>query len=242
MTNSAAEKRVLGELNMNTAVLPALAIPSNQNHQPMKTSLQKRSLRTTGLALAIALGLASGNHSAQAALVQITLGGATWVKTNASAATGWLNITGGGAGSTSGVQWVASSTDPFDPNMIFPGAYEFYADNGGLNGGYQIGFSSSGDESTYFEDTRINSGTKTAAVVSITGDGNSVTLTRVVFNNTSTTDLSGFNSATTYSDWSPTSTAVPEPGTLLPAAALVAGALLRRRRGRASRSGSGAAA
>jgi hypothetical protein len=37
-------------------------------------------------------------------------------------------------------------------------------------------------------------------------------------------------------------TAVPEPGTLLPAAALVAGALLRRRRGRASRSGSGAAA
>jgi MYXO-CTERM domain-containing protein len=34
---------------------------------------------------------------------------------------------------------------------------------------------------------------------------------------------------------------VPEPGTLLPAAALVAGALLRRRRGRASRSGSAAA-
>jgi hypothetical protein len=241
MTNSAAEKRVQGELNMNTAVLPALAIPSNQNHQPMKTSLQKRSLRTTGLALAIALGLASGNHSAQAALVQITLGGATWVKTNASAATGWLNITGGGAGSTSRVQWVASGPDPMMPNFTVPGYYGFYADNGSLISGYQPNFSSSLDESTYFEDTRINSGTKTAAVVSITGDGNSVTLTRVVFNNTSTTDLSGFNSATTYSDWSPTSTAVPEPGTLLPAAALVAGALLRRRRGLASRSGRAAA-
>jgi uncharacterized protein (TIGR03382 family) len=55
MTNSAAEKRVQGELNMNTAVLPALAIPSNQNHQPMKTSLQKRFFRGLGLVTALAL-------------------------------------------------------------------------------------------------------------------------------------------------------------------------------------------
>jgi len=38
-----------------------------------------------------------------------------------------------------------------------------------------------------------------------------------------------------------TSTAVPEPGTFLPAAALVAGAFLRRRRGQAHRSGGAAA-
>jgi formylglycine-generating enzyme required for sulfatase activity len=55
MTNSAAEKRVQGEFNMNTAVLPALAIPSNQNHQPVKTSLQKRFFRGLGLVTALAL-------------------------------------------------------------------------------------------------------------------------------------------------------------------------------------------
>jgi uncharacterized protein (TIGR03382 family) len=51
-------------------------------------------------------------------------------------------------------------------------------------------------------------------------------------------DISIYNEALTATEISQLyPTAVPEPGTFLPAALLVAGALLRRRRGRASRSG-----
>jgi uncharacterized protein (TIGR03382 family) len=64
-----------------------------------------------------------------------------------------------------------------------------------------------------------------------------VTLTRVVFDNASTFAPSFTGSETGITEWSPTSTAVPEPGTFIPAAVLVAGALLRRRRSRSHRSG-----
>jgi hypothetical protein len=40
MTNGAAEKRVQGELNMNTAVLPALAIPSNYPYEKQSNAVR----------------------------------------------------------------------------------------------------------------------------------------------------------------------------------------------------------
>ena len=46
----------------------------------MKTSRLKRSLRTVGLALGLAVSLAAASHSAQAAIVQITLGSANGFK------------------------------------------------------------------------------------------------------------------------------------------------------------------
>ena len=103
-------------------------------------------------------------------------------------------------------------------------------DGGSLSGSFEI----------TFNDTRINTNQTTTgyaqAVGAINGSTYSVTLTRVVFDNASTVAPS-FNAGTTYPEWSPTSTAVPEPGTFIPAAVLVAGALLRRRRSRSHRSG-----
>jgi uncharacterized protein (TIGR03382 family) len=132
--------------------------------------------------------------------------------------------------------------DENDLNLYSSLGYTYYQTLGGAP--YTWGGSGAIGQ-VYFTDDRINQGQKTSAMAEVVYTdnypggilGNSVTLTRVVFNNTSSTDLSGFNSATTYNEWSPTSTPVPEPGTFLPAALLVAGALLRRRRGRASRSG-----
>ena len=63
-----------------------------------------------------------------------------------------------------------------------------------------------------------------------------ITLTRLVFDDASLTLPSGFTpSSSNYPEFG--STAVPEPGTFIPAAVLVAGALLRRRRSRSHRSG-----
>jgi uncharacterized protein (TIGR03382 family) len=198
----------------------------------MKTSLQIRSLRTAGLALALGLGLAAASHSAQAAIVQITLGGSNWTKTDNSNPQSNLPITGL-TSTSSGVDFVIN-TSPFN-SSITP-AWEIQDGTGGF-GGYEPSFT--GDAPTFFSDTRINSGSVTKAIVSIIGDGNSTTiLTRVVFNDAGTTFPSNFNlSSDPYSEWSATSTAVPEPGTFIPAAVLVAGALLRRRRSRSHRTG-----
>ena len=105
-------------------------------------------------------------------------------------------------------------------------------DGGSLSGSFEI----------TFNDTRINTNQTTTgyaqAVGAINGSTYSVTLTRVVFDNASTTLPNNFSlSSTSYPEFVASSTAVPEPGTFIPAAVLVMGALLRRRRSRSHRSG-----
>ena len=97
-----------------------------------------------------------------------------------------------------------------------------------------------------FTDSRINGGVETTGwaqgIGSIGNDNSlSVTLTRVVFDNASPTAPTFTGSETGITEWSAASTAVPEPGAFIPAAVLVAGALLRRRRSRSHRSGRAAA-
>ena len=225
---------------------PPLPVTHKKTHpltknQRMKTSLQIRSLRTAGLALALGLGLAAASHSAQAATVQITLGGSNWTYTVSNSAANRLDVTGDGTtdgvsfyrnvdsfGSQIGFEALSgiASADYFPPGFIFT--------NGMKN-------SFSGSAEFDFTDLRINGGVQTRGraqgVGSVASDNSlSVTLTRIVFNDASTTTPS-FDAGTTYPEWSATSTSVPEPGTFIPAAVLVAGALLRRRRSRSHRSG-----
>ena len=208
----------------------------------MKTSLHKHSFRTVGLALAIGLGLglAAASHSAQAATVQITLGGNNWTFTpNSPLINTNLDVTLDG--NTDGLY--LSYFNSYDPDF---GSFEDLSIQGNgdiarvvINNGNPNVISRS-DRFT-FTDSRINGGAQTIGWAQGTGsyDGNSpsVTLTRVVFDNASTTAPSFNGSETGITEWSASSTAVPEPGTFIPAAVLVMGALLRRRRSRSHRSG-----
>ena len=191
----------------------------------MKTSLQIRSLRAAWLTLALGLGLAAASRSAQAATVQITLNRTFTMSSTA----GFIDVTGQ---STSFNGALTLNIYPnFNEIAIFGNFNQIaYA--------YNQTTKTSGDFS--FKDSRINNGATTSGKAEAVSGGSSnspnLTLTRVVFDNASTVAPS-FNAGTTYPEWSPTSTAVPEPGTFIPAAVLVAGALLRRRRSRSHRSG-----
>jgi uncharacterized protein (TIGR03382 family) len=202
----------------------------------MKKALQTRSPRAAGLALAIALGLAAASHSAQAAIVQITLGGADWTKTNSSTSESKNLLITGPNNTASGVDWVFKF---HQVNASGAGLHMWAYEVRGSTGTYGYGVGYNGDAKTSFSDTRINSGAPTQAFVSFIGVTNSnVTLTRVVFNDAATTLDNNFTpSSTSYPEFGAASTAVPEPGTFIPAAVLVAGALLRRRRTRSHRSG-----
>ncbi len=241
MTNSAAEKRVQGELNMNTAVLPALAIPSNQKHQPMKTSLQKRFARTTGLALAIALGLAVDN--ATAAISAITnptssdfVIGLKFDGINLTVSSNdgyYLRMT-----SMQG-DLILDANDPNDPpynaDRFTPGVVSAGAViSSSLNFGFYI---SQSLPNTQYYGFAYGTGSGQSPKyhygwVNLTVSNDAITLNSAAINTAAGESILAGQT---------TATAVPEPGTLLPAAALVAGALLRRRRGRASRSGGAAA-
>ena len=199
----------------------------------MKTSLQIRSLRAAGLALALGLGLAAASHSAQAATVQITLGGSNWTYTVLNVSQARIDVTGDGT--TDGVNFIKNPTQLVLAGSTANIATATFDEDGGSIYSVPAKFD--------FTDLRINGGAPTigwAQGVGSAASNNSlsVTLTRIVFDNASTAAPSDFQpSAGAYTEWSATSTAVPEPGTFIPAAVLVAGALLRRRRSRSHRSG-----
>jgi multisubunit Na+/H+ antiporter MnhB subunit len=249
MTNGAAEKRMQGELNMNTAVLPALAIPSNQKHQPMKTSLQKRSLRTTGLALAIALGLAVDNATAAiSAITNPTSNNQMFLQfdgTNLTVSNNINNISG----------YALQIQYDDEQYMIVLTNYNKDWNADGFTQGVVSAGTVISSSLTYISNYMSQSLPNTQYYGFAYGTGLdqspqyhygwvNLTVSGSGFNGTLTLNSAAINTTAGESILAgqTTATAVPEPGTLLPAAALVAGALLRRRRGRASRSGSGAAA
>lgn len=211
-------------------------------------ALQNRSPRAAGLALALALGLAAAGDSTQAATVQITLGGNNWtfVYGSTSNVTQGLDVTGDGVNDSLTVEKSSNAltlmgqypAPLFNPSAnviasVYVSGFPFF---GGI---------ASSPATFTFSDQRINGGNLTTGWAQGTYNtytgGASVTLTRVVFDTASTSAPSFTGSETGITEWVPASTAVPEPGTLLPAAALVMGALLRRRRGRAHRKGRAAA-
>ncbi len=211
----------------------------------MKTSLLKRSLRTVGLALALGLGLAAVNPSAQAATVQITLGGPNWTFSTSSNPYGSPNLLLDVTGDTITDAITVSNITTDATSSPFLKGVKMESINGLIAQAYiELGFINS-RMSEYaqfnFQDTRINGGASTRGwaqgTATIESGVPTVTLTRVVFDNASTFAPSFNGSETGITEWSPTSTAVPEPGTFIPAAVLVAGALLRRRRSRSHRTG-----
>ena len=203
----------------------------------MKTSLQIRSLRTAGLALTLGLGLAAASHSAQAAIVQITLG-ADYTRsfTTTQFNNMYADITKDGIADR-----VGSYSEP--GNAVLWNS--FTEDNQPINMLRHITKTqnTTGGNLASFQDTRINANAWTTGFVetafTVSGFENStstITLTRLVFDDASLTLPSGFTpSSSNYPEFG--STAVPEPGTFIPAAVLVAGAVLRRRRSRSHRSG-----
>lgn len=224
----------------------------------MKISLQKRSARTAGLAIAI--GLTAAIHSAQAALVQITLGGSNWTFTSSSH-TSQLDVTGDSSLDAitfynQGWHLILTASQDianahYKSQLHIALAYFLPQQENPFFAGYRFDYG--GFSAFTFTDARINNGSPTtgwAQGSSLGGGGGSspflsVYLDRVVFDDVNDgsplAPYSNFDPNTTYNEWVPASTAVPEPGTFIPAAMLVMGALLRRRRGRASRSGSAAA-
>ena len=230
----------------------------------MKTSLHKHSFRTVGLALAIGLGLAAASHSAQAAIVQITLGGNNWTFTpNSPLLNTNLDVTGDTTLDSVTLLYSSFSDQGYDPNVgrIVRSTDNFLrlqSQNGDIAGAniklsddpltandipmvtQQNSYGRS--ERFTFTDSRINGGVETTGWAqgfgSIGNDNSlSVTLTRVVFDNLSTNAPTFTGSETGITEWSASSTAVPEPGTFIPAAVLVMGAILRRRRSRSHRGG-----
>ena len=206
----------------------------------MKTSFQKRSLRSAGFALALALGLAAASHSAQAATVQITL---NRIFTTSS--------TGGPVNNVTGQSTESNLLLIINNDSALKGV-SLYGSGFGTVAYSQYNFSTnftgvvSSSTTFTFKDSRINNGATTTGhaqgVAIMDGTTPSVNLTRIVFNDASTVAPSGFSQTDgPYTEWSPTSTAVPEPGTFIPAAMLVTGAFLRRRRSRSHRSGRAAA-
>ncbi len=207
----------------------------------MKTSLQIRALRAAGPALALGLGLAAASHSAQGATVQITLGGNNWTYSMNG-----LNI----SNFPLTTKFDVTSDGTLDSVFLYrnPGTQVALFTNPNPTGSDLIAsVTLSSATSSYseftFADARINGGSATRGFAQGVAVNNSinnvytVTLTRVVFDNASTFAPSFTGSETGITEWSPTSTAVPEPGTFIPAAALVMGALLRRRRSRSHRTG-----
>ena len=202
----------------------------------MKTSFQKRSLRSARLSLALALGLVAASHSAQAATVQITL---NRIFTTSSTEGPVNNVTG--QSTASNLLLIINNDSALKGVSLYGSgfgtvAYSQYS----VSNDFTSVLSSS---TTFtFKDSRINNGATTTGhaqgVAIMDGTTPSVTLTRIVFNDASTVAPSGFSQTDgAYPEWSPTSTAVPEPGTFIPAAMVVAGAFLRRRRSRSHRSG-----
>ena len=223
--------------------LSSASAPGYTHAKPstMKTSFQKRSLRSARFALALALGLAAASHSAQAATVQITL---NRIFTTSSTGGYVNNVTG--QSTASNLFLIINN----DPGALL--GVSLYGSGFGTVAYSQYNFSNNftgvlSSSSTFtFNDSRINNGATTTGhaqgVAIMNGTTPSVNLTRIVFNDASTVAPSGFSQTDgAYTEWSPTSTAVPEPGTFIPAAMLVAGAFLRRRRSRSHRSGRAAA-
>ena len=203
----------------------------------MKTSLHKHSFRTVGLALGLAVSLAAARHSAQAAIVQITLG-ADYTRSFISNQFNdiYVDITKDGiadkvksfSAANSSLTWKSydQSNTPIatlaeiSTVLIAPGGLVSFIDGRINNGAETTGFA----QATYFWSGRAND------------DSSTVTLTRVMFDDASPTLPQNFTpSSSNYSEFSATS--VPEPGTFIPAAVLVMGAILRRRRSRSHRSG-----
>ncbi len=244
----------------------------------MKPSLQKRSLRAAGLAIAIALGLAAASHSAQAAILQYTLSGGTGTITGTlggtpfSAANWSITATADSANSAfyaaGQSNGVAAVPGP-GTNQTFAPVY--YITTFVSAPVITIGTGPSALTATLLNfgiesrDYRFGNGDAAANLFSSQLDGVEygpniyVDGTFAAFNDLKSigtfTGPSGFdvntfgtssgNLVATSStvgaggtfQISASSTAVPEPGTFLPAAALVMGALLRRRRPRSHRSG-----
>jgi uncharacterized protein (TIGR03382 family) len=210
----------------------------------MKKALQKHSFRTAGLALAIGLGLAASMHSAQAAIVQITLNRIFTAPSTTSDGSGYVNdVTGQ---STASTLYLTSSNLNNDEIRVSLGNQQMFTETAGAYFyidpfGNPASGSTSGSFQITFKDTRINNNQTTTGyaqgVGAINGSTYSATLTRVVFDNEDSSFPGSFSATTNYPDAFPSSTAVPEPGAFIPAAVLVAGALLRRRRSRSHRSG-----
>jgi MYXO-CTERM domain-containing protein len=237
MTNSAREKRAQGELNMNTAVLPALAIPSSQKHQPMKTSLQKRSLRTTGLALAIALGLGLGLavDNATAAISAITnptnnnqmfleFDGTNLIVPNNVGYALAMFFDEGNFLLSLAVNNSSYNADGFTQGVVSAGTVISssltYNDNYNSQSlpntqYYGFAYGTGSGSSIQYHYGWVN--------LTVSGSGSSETLT---LNSAAINTAAGESILAGQT----TATAVPEPGTFLPAALLVAGAFLRRRR------------
>ena len=207
----------------------------------MKKALQTRSPRAARLALALALGLAAASHSAQATTVQITLGSANGFKYSLpgpAANMTQLDVTLDGIPDSVYLLNNGSEVGLFNGPDSMSSDYIAYSYNFGS------GLALSGNPTFTFQDADINGGNLTTGyaqgvgVADATNNVYTVTLTRVVFNDDGTPFANNFSlSPDSYPEFSATSTAVPEPGTFIPAAVLVAGALLRRRRSRSHRSG-----
>jgi MYXO-CTERM domain-containing protein len=221
----------------------------------MKKALQTRSPRAAGLALALALGLAAASHSAQAAIFQYTASGgnisgslngnpftdAVWSVT-VTANTDYADTPFGGFSEISsshvsaplitiGTGQTALTATMLQNFAIGSVDYNFLYTSGGSNNAFvsnQGGISVDDvTTSASFNDLK-NIGTYTGTSF----------FAKTTFN-TNLGDLvinSDTNQPGTF-QVSAASTAVPEPGAFIPAAVLVAGALLRRRRSRSHRSG-----
>ena len=223
----------------------------------MKTSLQIRSLRTAGLALALGLGLAAASHSAQGAILQYTLSGGTITGTlngspftsavwsiTATADTG--NVINQNSTYNSISNWVSAplvtigtGQTALTATLQNFGAYAYDDTAGGSspNNSMFYGFddSSIGGAAYLVSQGGVYNDLKTIATV--TGNvafqpANNYSTNLGILKITGSTSGLGTLNVSAAS-----STAVPEPGTFIPAAVLVAGALLRRRRSRSHQSG-----
>jgi hypothetical protein len=228
---------------VNTTVLPALAGSSNQKHQPVKTSLQKRSLRAAGLAIAI--GLAVGNANAAISVIATptsTNGGRIYLKFNGTDLT-----IGDNSGYTLRIDYQSTNVINLgDRNSIYTG--DGFTSTGPVVQGTAIssdltynGNGSSALPTSAYYGFKYGTGLATSPLfhygwVNLTASGSSpnkiLTLNSAAINTTAGESILAGQT---------TATAVPEPGTFFPSALLVMGALLRRRRGRAHRSGRAAA-
>jgi hypothetical protein len=205
----------------------------------MKKALPTRSPRAAGLAVALALGLAAASHSAQAAIVQITLGSANGFKYSLSGPAAnmtQLDVTLDGTPDSVYLLNNGSEVGLFNGPSNMSSDFIAYSYNYGS--GF---FALSGNPTFTFQHAGINGGALTTGYAQGVGFGDrpnnvyTATLTRVVFDDASTVAPTNFDANTNYPEFGASSTAVPEPGAFIPAAALVMGALLQRRRSRSHR-------
>ena len=217
---------------MNTTVLPALAGSSNQKHQPVKTSLQKRSLRAAGLAIAI--GLAVGKANAAISVIATptsTNGGRIYLQFN-----GTVLTIGNNNGYSLRIDYQSTGVISLgDRNSTYTG--DGFTATGSVVQGtaissdltYSGNFTSALPTSAYYG-FKYGTGVADSPVfyygwANLTASGSSpnkiLTLNSAAINTTAGESILAGQT---------TATAVPEPGTFLPAALLVMGAFLRRRR------------